>query len=66
MAEITVTFPDGQLTNVESFIHPDGVGNDTDAKKLAAVQTFAQEWFDGQLWTMARYEAAAAASDPTV
>jgi len=63
--DMTISIPDAQLTNFEKYVNPAG-GNDSDADKEAAVKAWVQGWVDEQLWAMARSNAMAAVSDPTV
>jgi|TARA_B100001996_G_C18618561_1_gene576735 hypothetical protein len=63
--EFTVSIPDAQLDDFESYINPAG-GNDTEEKKKTAVKEWIQEWVNQGLWTSAHNKAKASVSDPTV
>ncbi len=68
MADITITIPDNQVTNVEKHLFPHGADpvNDTDEKKITAITTYVQNWVNEQLWAIARKTAMDAVDDPTV
>ena len=68
MADITISIPDNQVTNVEKHLFPHGADpvNDTDEKKITAITEFCQTWINEQLWAMARQTAMDAVDDPTV